>query len=106
MSVDLADHGDEFVVTADVPGFETDDIDLRLRDDALVISAEREQSTEEDQENYIRSEREHRSLVESVRLPESVDEDGTSAEYHNGVLTVHLPKVEPSDEDGKRIEIG
>lgn len=108
ISVDLADRDDEFVLTADVPGFETDEIDLRLRDDVVVITAEREQSSEEegDEGDYIRSEREHRSLVESVRVPQPVDEDGASAEYRNGVLTVHLPKAEPSEEDGKRIEIG
>lgn len=63
------------MVTADVPGFEKDEIDLRIRDDALQITATHERSTEEQEETYLRSEREHRSLPERVQLPEPVEED-------------------------------
>lgn len=106
MGIDLADHGDEFVLTADVPGFEKDDIELRLSDDTMHVTAEREhEETEERDEFYIRSERERRSLSRSVRLPEPVDEDAVEATYQNGVLTVTLPKREPSDVEGQTIDI-
>ncbi|ADB60813.1 heat shock protein Hsp20 [Haloterrigena turkmenica DSM 5511] len=45
--LDLTDHGDEFVATVDVPGYESDDLEIRLRDDALAISGERQQTFEE-----------------------------------------------------------
>ena len=106
MGIDLADRGDEFVLTADVPGFETDDIDLRLADDTLHITVERtEESTEEDNESYIRNERTRRSMSRAVRLPESVDEETVEASYRNGVLTVTLPKTEPTEPEETSIDI-
>lgn len=107
MGIDLADRGDELVLTADVPGFDRDDIDLRLSEDRISITAEREQEDiEEDEETlYLRSERSRRALNRSCQLPERVDEEAAEATYKNGVLTVRLPKREPSSPDGTNIEI-
>ncbi|WP_225336583.1 Hsp20/alpha crystallin family protein [Halomicrobium urmianum] len=105
MGVDLADRGDEFVVTVDVPGFEEDEIDLRLTDDTLQIAATHERATEEREETYLRSERQHRSLRDRVQLPEPVAEDETEATLRNGVLTVRLPKAEPTEAGGRQIDI-
>lgn len=105
MGVDLADHGDEFVLTADVPGFERDDITLRLQGDALRITAERSEETEDRDELYLKRERARRSISRSITLPDPVDEDGVEARYNNGVLTVTLPKAEPAAAEGRTIEI-
>ncbi|UHQ96092.1 Hsp20/alpha crystallin family protein [Natrinema halophilum] len=105
MGIDLVDHGDEFVLTADVPGFESDDIDVRLSNNTLHVTAERDETTEEQEELYIKSERAHRSISRSVRLPEPVDEENVSAAYNNGVLTLTLPKRQPSDIGSHRIEV-
>jgi HSP20 family protein len=104
MSIDLADKDDEFVVTADLPGFEKDEIDVTVMNTDLKISAEHEAETEEREENYLRHERTRRSMSRSIRLPESVVEDDVSATYKNGVLTVRLPKTEPVEE-GHEIDI-
>ena len=100
MSVDMADHPDEIVVTADLPGFSKEDIDVRLADNTLRIAARKEESTKTggEQENYIRRERAKRSMSRSVTLPEPVDEEGVSAKYTNGVLTVTLPKMHATGE--------
>ena len=104
MGIDLADRGDEFVVTADVPGFEKDEIDLQLVENTLRIHAEHTQETEQREETYLRSERQHQRLSDSVRLPEAVDEEAVTATCKNGVLTVHLPKAEPS-QPSRNIEV-
>ncbi|GAA0669828.1 Hsp20/alpha crystallin family protein [Natronoarchaeum mannanilyticum] len=103
-SVDVADQGDEFVVTADLPGYDTEDIDLTLADDTVRIEAEREEEMEDEDEQYIRRERRHQRVSRSVPLPEAVDEDSVSASYNNGVLTVTLPKRHGVD-DGHHIDI-
>jgi HSP20 family protein len=103
-SVDVADQGEEFRVTVDLPGYETDDVDLTLTNDTLRIEAQREEATEEDDEQYIRKERRRQSISRSVSLPEPVDEEAVSATYNNGVLTVTLPK-QYGDGDGRQIEI-
>lgn len=97
-SLDLADEGDEFVVVVDVPGYETDDVDLRLSSDRLSITGEREEAVEEGEEQFIRHERKQQSFSRQLRLPEPVVADDVSATLNNGVLTVRLPKREPGSE--------
>lgn len=102
-NVDVADRGDEFEVTADVPGFERDDIDLRVADGTLHISAQRSETAGDSDADYIRQERRDRSVGRSVRLPEPVEAEEASAQYRNGVLSVTLPKAGPSS--GESIDI-
>jgi len=91
--IDLVEHDDEFVVTFDLPGFETDDVEVRVADHTLRIEADRDESVSEDDEAYIRRERRHRSVRESVSLPDEVDTEAVSARMRNGVLTVTLPRT-------------
>lgn len=110
-SVDVADNGEEFVVAADLPGFDTEDIDVSIREDVLRIEAEHEEERDEgaegdrDEGRYIRRERRHQSVGRSVTLPERVDEESVTAEYRNGVLTVTLPKSSAQDDDSHQIDI-
>ena len=105
--VDLVDVGEEYVLRADLPGFDRDAIDLTVADGSLRIRAEADETdetiTEEDDHRVIRRERQHRSVNRSVRIPEEVDAEGVTARYTNGVIEVTLPKS--GVEDAKRIEI-
>lgn len=92
VAVDLADHGDRYVVTADLPGFEKSDIDVRLTGESLHLRAERETDTTEEDAEYLRRERRRESVSRRLSIPEPVDEAGITATYNNGVLTVELPK--------------
>jgi HSP20 family protein len=103
VAVDVEERDDAFVVTADVPGYEKDDIDVTLADRTLRIRAERETETEAREADYLRRERRETSASRSVRLPGDVDEEGITATYKNGVLTVTLPKREGGD--GHRIDV-
>ncbi|QCC49259.1 Hsp20/alpha crystallin family protein [Halobellus limi] len=98
MRVDLRDAGDEFVLTAELPGFEKGDIDVRLTDRNLRVSAEREEEERSEDGEYIHRERHRASVSRSIPLREAVETDGVSATYDNGVLTVRMPKTEPSAE--------
>lgn len=102
--LDLVDEGDTYRITADLPGYEKEDIEVRLSGSTLKISAERDVETEESEEKYVRRERSRESVSRSVRLPESVVEDETDATYKNGVLTVTLSKESRLD-GGKSISI-
>ncbi|SDR43797.1 Hsp20/alpha crystallin family protein [Natronobacterium texcoconense] len=102
--VDVADTDEEYVVTADLPGYETDDIDLTLSEGTLRLDASREDDLEFAEGEYIRRERTRKTASRRIRLPEPVEEEEVSAGYENGVLTVRLPKVEESDES-KAIDI-
>lgn len=98
-AVDVEDREDEYVVTADLPGYDEEEIGIELSEGTLHIGAEHEEETETEEEGeYLQRERRKRSASRSLRLPEAVDEEGASASYRNGVLTVTLPKAEPEDE--------
>jgi len=106
--VDVLDRDEEYVVVADLPGFDADDVDVTLSDGRLDITAEREESVvetgEEETARYVRRERAGRSVSRSVRLPDPVDADGVTASHSAGVLTVTLPK-ERADDSGHSIEV-
>lgn len=103
MAVDLVEHDDEFVVTVDLPGFERDEVDIKVTDQTLRIDAEHGETTEEEEAQYIRHERRHESARRTIRLPDQVDAENVKAQMKNGVLTITLPRLEP--EKARKIEI-
>ena len=87
---------DGFVVLADLPGFDRDELSLRLHDDTLHLSGNHEVVGET---NY-RS----RRVSERIALPTQVDPDHVTASYHNGVLEVRFTVAEEPT-DGTEIDI-
>lgn len=104
LAVDLLDTDDAYVVTVDVPGFDRNELDLRVSDRTLRIDGEREESTDEAEENYLRRERRRASIRRSIGLPAPVKPDDVTAKLHNGILTIVVPKAEPVPES-RRVEI-
>ena len=105
LTVDVEDREDEYVVTADLPGFEKDDIQVELAEQTLRIAAEHEsEDGAEEPGRYVRRERTRESMSRSISIPEAVDESGVEARFKNGVLTVTLPKTY-SSEDAHHIDI-
>ncbi|WP_225741194.1 Hsp20/alpha crystallin family protein [Halorussus halophilus] len=114
-SIDLQEREGEFVLVADLPGFEKEEIDLKLDDDTLTIAAEHEveemtelpagETTEGEMvgtTSFARS----RKVAERVTLPKEIEDEGITATYRNGVLEVHLPIAEEQEEDdSKKIDI-
>lgn len=89
--LDVEDRDNEILVRAEVPGFETNELDVQLSDRLLTIKAEKK--VEGKEKGNGRAE-EHRSYHRSITLPVGIREDGIEARYRNGVLEVHLPKSE------------
>lgn len=104
MAIDVVDHDDEIVVTADLPGFDRDEIDVRLANRQLTITVDRESDHETGDEAYLRRERHHQSQSRTITLPDAVDEDSVTATMTNGVLTVTCPKLELADDRTIEIE--
>ena len=95
VSIEETDEG--FVVLADLPGFDRDELDIRLRDDTLYLDGEHEV---EDGASY-RS----RRVSERITLPSHVSPEHVSASYHNGVLEITCV-VDPDEMDvGFEIDI-
>ena len=103
---DIKDEGDKFVLEAELPGFEKEDIKLDLDGDNLVITAEHNTENEEKDKDgkYIRRERSYGSYQRSFDVS-AVDVDKIEAEYKNGILILDLPKKAPEAPVTKRLEI-
>lgn len=102
--LDVIEEGDAYLVKAELPGFDADDLDLTYADGRLQLRADRSTHVEQsDDAAYVRRER-STTVDRTVRIPEGVDADGIEADFDAGVLTVRLPKLDP-DDGGKRIEI-
>lgn len=91
-AVDIKEEQDRYVITADVPGVETKDIDITMENGVLSIKGERSARNNEQREGYKRIERASGSFYRRFSMPDSVDPDGISASSSNGVLEVAIPK--------------
>jgi HSP20 family protein len=93
-SLDVSETKDDFVVKAEVPGIDAENIDISLTGDVLTIKGEKKHEKEEKEEDYHLVERSYGAFSRSVRLPAEVESAKIKASYKNGILKVTLPKSE------------
>lgn len=103
---DIRETDDAFILEADLPGFNKEDIDIGIEGDYLTIKAERHADHEEKDEknNYVRIERSFGSYSRSFDIS-GIDGENIGAKYENGVLTLNMPKKEPEKPTAKKLEI-
>ena len=94
LALDVAEDEDEFIVQASLPGVAPEDIEVTLDEQTLTISGKMSQTEELDEKQYHLRERRFGSYARSITLPVAVDVDMVEAVNENGILTLHLPKVE------------
>ncbi|HWG07388.1 MAG TPA: Hsp20/alpha crystallin family protein [Solirubrobacteraceae bacterium] len=102
-AMDLVEQENEFVLRADLPGVNEDDVEVELEDNVLTISGERASEHEEKREGYHRIERSSGRFSRSLTLPEGVDPDSIHARFENGVLELTVPK--PAQRKPRRVAI-
>ncbi|MBI2739024.1 MAG: Hsp20/alpha crystallin family protein [Rhodospirillales bacterium] len=103
--VDIVETDKAYEVTADVPGFDEKDIEVKLLNGTLYIKGERKSEKEEKKEGFYLSEREFGSFERRFELPDEVDADKIAATLKKGVLTVTLPKKPEAQKPAKKIEV-
>jgi HSP20 family protein len=91
-AVDIYETENEVVLTAEIPGIEEKDIEIKVEDNTLTLKGERKFEKETKEENYHRIERAYGSFFRSFTLPTYVDQDKVEAEHENGVLKIRMPK--------------
>ncbi|MEK6971541.1 MAG: Hsp20/alpha crystallin family protein, partial [Thermoproteota archaeon] len=87
---------DKFVLTADIPGMEKDEVDINVLNSDIEISAEHKEAKEEKEKDFIRKERSHVRYYRSLTLPEETVSSKVTAKMINGILTIELPKKNPT----------
>ena len=104
-AVDLVEKAGEFVITAELPGLDEKNVEVKLSNGTLTISGEKRDEREDKEKDYYFSERRYGSFKRAFRLPEGVDTDKIAAAFEKGVLTIRLPKTAEAQKAEKKIEI-
>jgi HSP20 family protein len=93
------------VLKADLPEVNQKDIDVRVENQTLTIAGERKFEKKDSTKGFHRIERAYGNFVRSFEVPHTFDTDQISAAFHNGVLSVTLPKKETAKPRQVKIEV-
>ena len=103
-SVDVKEENDRFILYADLPGIDPDDIEVSMDKGLLTIRGERSSESSSETERYARIERRYGSFHRRFALPDSADPEGIQARGRNGVLEIVIPKR--PETSPRRIQVG
>jgi HSP20 family protein len=92
--VDILESGDAYLVRAELPGMNKEDIHLEYRDGAVTLSGERKFDEPAAGVEYHRAERTAGKFFRSFYLPQTVKYDDMRATYRDGILEIHVPKAD------------
>ncbi len=93
--VDIYEAGDKFMVRAELPGVDKDNVSVSVDDHVLTIKGHKQFVEAKEGEKWKRVETSYGEFNRSFSLPEETDVDNISAAYKDGVLELSIPKVEP-----------
>jgi HSP20 family protein len=99
-AMDLTEAEDHYILKADLPGIDDDEVENGL----LTISGERKSEHERSDRSFFRVERAYGRFQRQLTMPEGIDQDGVTADFDRGVLTVRIPK--PEQVKPRRVAIG
>ena len=103
--VDLTEDEKGFEITAELPGMDEKNVEVKLANGGLTIKGEKTEEKEEKQKDYYIKERHFGSFERSFRVPEGVDKDKIEATFSKGVLKVILPKTAEAQKAEKKIAV-
>jgi HSP20 family protein len=93
-AVDIYEHEGNIVLTAELPGVDPKEVDVRVENNVLTLRGQRKWSNEVKRESYHRIERSYGSFTRSFTLPNVVDTEKIKADFKDGMLKLVLPKKE------------
>ena len=106
MKTDVKEFDDRFELSAEVPGFAKDEVEISIENNVMIIKAEhKEQNEKKEDGKIISSERSFSSSQRSFVIPEGVKLDEIKASSEDGVLKIVMPKTEEVKKEVKKIEI-
>jgi len=102
-ALDISERKDAYLVTVELPGVETDDLQITLEDGLLTIQGERHFAHDSSEQQFHRVERRYGAFRRSITLPAQVQAEQIEATFENGVLQIMVPKMEEAKP--KRIQV-
>lgn len=104
-AVDIAETEKGYEISAELPGIDEKNIEVKFADGVLTIKGEKQEEKEEKKKDYYLSERSFGSFQRSFQVPEGVDSEKIEANFKNGVLRVTLPKNAEAQKSAKKITV-
>ena len=104
-AVDIADTEKAYEVTAELPGIDEKNVEVKFANGVLTIKGEKREEKEEKKKDYHLSERRYGAFQRSFTVPDGIDADKIDATFKDGVLTVSLPKTAEAQKKEKQIAI-
>jgi HSP20 family protein len=95
-SVDFSENEKEYIARVEAPGVAKEDLEVNVDGQTLTISGRRDFEKEEKTEEYFWRERQAGRFVRAIQLPTPVDQSKVIATYQDGIMTIRLPKTEPT----------
>ena len=94
IALDVVEEKDQYVIKADLPGINKEDIKVSVENGILTIEGERKSETEDKDKQVHRVERSYGRFLRSLNLGNNVDSSKIHASYKDGVLQLNVPKFE------------
>ena len=104
-AVDVKKQDNEYLVEADMPGMDAEDIDVNVEDNILTISSSKDEQKEESDEGYLMRERRSTSFRRRFELPADADQKAIDANFKNGLLTLHVPRTGEERTPSRKIDV-
>ncbi len=104
-AVDFTDTEKAYEITAELPGIDEKNVDVKVANGVLTIKGEKQEDKEEKKKDYYLRERNFGSFERSFQVPDGVDTDKIDASFKKGVLTVTLPKKPEALKGAKKIDV-
>ncbi|MFA6775153.1 MAG: Hsp20/alpha crystallin family protein [Sphaerochaetaceae bacterium] len=106
-AVDVEENDKDYVVSAELPGYKEDDVQVSVEKHVLHLSSQKaEKHEEKDGQKYLIKERGCQSFERAFSLPEDVDEANIQGSFKDGILTITLPKKPMAQPKKIQIKIG
>jgi HSP20 family protein len=103
LAVDVERTDQGYRITAPVPGFKPEDVEVTFSDGILTISAMKKEEKEQKDRNYLRREVARGSFIRQIALPPDVDQERINANFQDGMLTIDIPRTQKAQP--KKIEV-
>ena len=104
-AVDVTEKENAYEITAELPGMDDKNVELKLANGVLTIKGEKTEEKEEKKKDYHLSERRYGSFERAFQVPDGVDADKIEASFKKGVLTITLPKTPQAQAKQKKIAV-
>ena len=104
-SADISETDKEYLIRAELPAVKREDVKVTVDRGMITIEGERKQQKEEKTEKFHRVESVYGNFTRSFSLPEDINVDAIRCEDKDGVLTVHIPKIQTEKSKVKQIKV-